>query len=80
MYNVGMFTLLPEQKLKLEAMLKKIREASERTRLCVILGFHDGLSVDELAKALRISLATVYNYLNDFASGQKIHAVGLIPN
>lgn len=67
-----MFTLLPEQKSTLELKLKKTKEASERNRLCVILGFHDGLSVDELAKALRISLATVYNYLNDFASGQKI--------
>lgn len=59
------------QKRQLERDLKKTRIASERNRLCVILGYDDGLSVDELAAVLRITRATVYNYLNDFWSLDK---------
>lgn len=54
------------QKRQLERDLKKTRLASERNRLCVVLGYDDGISVDELAVALRITRSTVYNYLNDF--------------
>lgn len=60
-----------DQKNMLEIQLRKAREASERNRLCVILGHDDGLSIEELAKALRISHATVCNYLKDFDSQQK---------
>lgn len=66
-----MFKISTDQKVNLEAKLKKAREASERNRLCVILGHDDGLTIDELAKALRLSHATVCNYLKDYGSGQK---------
>lgn len=59
------------QKRQLERDLRRTRVASERNRLCVILGFDDGLSVDQLAVTLRITRATVYNYLNDFWENQK---------
>lgn len=66
-----MFRISPCQKASLEAKLKKAREASERNRLCVILGHDEGLSIDDLAKALRISHSTVCNYLKDYESEQK---------
>lgn len=60
-----------DKKKILEVELKKARDASERNRLCVILGHDDGLSIEELAKALRIAHATVCNYLRDFDCEQK---------
>lgn len=63
--------LEPKQKQHLESQLKHTREVSERTRLCVILGYNDGVSVDELAKILRISQATVYAYLDAFKKYHK---------
>lgn len=66
-----MIKLTASQKTFLEAGLKKAREASERNRFCVILGHDDGLTIGELAKALRLSPATVCNYLKDYESEQK---------
>lgn len=66
-----MLRISPGQKANLEAKLKRAHEASERNRLCVVLGHDDGLSIDELAKALRVSHATVCNYLKDYESEQK---------
>ena len=66
-----MFKISTGQKINLEAKLRKAREASERNRLCVVLGHDEGLSIDELAKALRLSHATVCNYLKDYESEQK---------
>jgi len=66
-----MFRISPGQKASLETKLKKAREASERNRLCVVLGHDEGLSIEELAKALRVSHATVCNYLKDYESEQK---------
>ena len=66
-----MFKIPADQKINLESKLKKAREASERNRLCVVLGHDEGLSIDELAKALRLSHATICNYLKDYKSEQK---------
>lgn len=63
--------LTVDQKAVLERHLRKARESSERNRLCVILGHNDGLSIDDLAKALRLSRATVCSYLDDFNSQEK---------
>lgn len=64
--------LLENQKLELERKLRHSRKIDDRNRLCVILGYDEGSSIDELASILRISHATVYNYLNDFHKNQKI--------
>lgn len=64
--------LLENQKLELEKKLRRSRKIDDRNRLCVILGYDEGSSIDELASVLRISHATVYNYLNDFHKNQKI--------
>ena len=58
-----MIKLTPDQKIALETELKKAKDALNRNRLCVILGHDEGLSINELAKALRISPSTVCNYL-----------------
>jgi transposase len=66
-----MLKLTVEQKHILELDLRKAREASERNRLCVILGHNDGLSIAELGKVLRLSHATICGYLEDFDRNQK---------
>lgn len=66
-----MFKLTASQKIVLETELKKAREISERNRLCVVLGHDDGLSIADLGRALRLSHATICNYLNDYDSEQK---------
>ena len=53
-----------DKKRVLEAEVRKAHNIAERNRLCVILGHDEGLTVEELAKALRISHATVCNYLS----------------
>jgi transposase len=63
--------LTNDQKIALELQLKRARDASERNRLCVILGHNEGLSIEVLAKALRLSHSTVCAYLNDFDSKEK---------
>lgn len=60
-----------QQKNVLEVKLRKAKEASERNRLCVILGHNDGHTIEDLSKVLRISHATVCNYLKDFDSEEK---------
>ena len=67
-----MLKLTVDQKTFLEIRLREAKEASERNRLRVVLGYNDGLAIEDLAKALRIGRATVYNYLKDFDSEQKI--------
>ena len=66
-----MIKLTADQKIALEAELKKAKDALNRNRLCVILGHNEGLSINELAKALRISPSTVCNYLEDYNARQK---------
>jgi transposase len=66
-----MLKLTSDQKNTLEFQLRKAREASERNRLCVILGHNEGLSIAELAKVLRLSHSTVCKYLDDFDHEQK---------
>src|SRR6185503_15138286 len=66
-----MSKLTVHEKKTLEASLKKARQINERNRLCIILGHNDGLIPEELAKVLRLSLATVYNYLRDYHTKEK---------
>jgi transposase len=66
-----MTKLTIDQKTALERQMRKTRESSERNRLCVILGHNDGVSIEELARVLRISQSTVCSYLTDFDSQQK---------
>lgn len=66
-----MFKLTHDQKNTLEQQLRKARDVSERNRICVVLGHAEGWTIEELSKVLRVSHATVYNYLKDFDSNEK---------
>lgn len=59
------------ERANLEKQLKRPRDYSERNRLCVILGYDDGVSIEELAKILRLNFATVYEYLREYDSSHK---------
>jgi len=59
------------ERTHLEKQLKKTRDSSEWKRICVILGYDDGVTIDELARILRISPHTVDNYLKEYKSNNK---------
>jgi len=68
-----MVKLTEKEKSSLEMRLKQtLGQSNEHTRICVILGYNDGLTPEELAKAFRLSLATIYNYLKAYTSQEKI--------
>lgn len=67
--------LMRAERRQLDRMLRKARDANERNRLCVILGYDEGCSVESLATVLRITNATVYNYLNDFRNKKKTKSI-----
>jgi transposase len=67
-----MVKLTQIQKEVLETEAKKSREVSnKRNRACVILGHDEGLTIDQLAKAFRISHATICNYLKEYKEEEK---------
>lgn len=63
--------LTPDQRTDLEHRLKRPKDYSERNRICVILGYDEGISTQDLAKTLRISLFTVQDYLRQYNSQDK---------
>ena len=68
-----MVKLQEKEKESLEKrLMKTVGQANEHTRLCVILGYDDGLSPEELAKVLRLSLPTIYNYLKAYTCQKQI--------
>jgi transposase len=68
-----MSKLTKAQKEVLESEAKKSREVSnKRDRSCIILGHDEGLTIEQLAKAFRLSHATICNYLKDYRDEEKI--------
>jgi len=68
---LAMKKLTPNQRTDLEHRLKRPKDYSERNRICVILGYDEGISTQDLAKTLRISLFTVQEYLRQYDSQDK---------
>jgi transposase len=60
-----------EQKLELEQRARWTRDIHERLRLCVILARSEGMSVESIAQAHRISVKNVYRYLSEFEGENK---------
>lgn len=63
--------LIPADRSSLEADLRKTKDATEWKRLFVILGYHEGQSIDELAFLTRLSKWTVEEYLKKYSSHNK---------
>jgi transposase len=63
--------LTPSQRADLENKLRRPKDYSERNRICVILGYDEGISTQDLAKTLRLSLFTVQEYLREYDSQDK---------
>lgn len=68
---MGMKILSTAERSNLERQLKRPKDYSERNRLCVILGYDDGVTIEELSKVLRLGLSTVYEYLREYDSNSK---------
>jgi transposase len=67
-----MINISPEQKLEFEVLVRKTKDKNEYTRLCVILAKSEGMSPNAIAQALRISISSVYQYLNDYEKENKV--------
>lgn len=66
-----MTKLTDTERTDLEQRLKASKDYAERNRLCVILGYDDGVRKGVLAKILRISPRTVDEYLREYNSRGK---------
>jgi len=60
-----------DEKAELEKQLKTAKDCFERNRLCVILGYDEGMSKVTLSHTLRISGHTVDSYLREYDSQNK---------
>lgn len=61
-----------ELKLELERRAKQTKDKHEHTRLCVILAKSEGMSIESIAQAHRISVGSVYRYLAEYEAEKKI--------
>lgn len=59
------------EKENLEARLKRTKDLSEWKRIFAILGYDDGLSIEELAQTLRLSIFTIEDYLKEYNAKDK---------
>ena len=60
-----------EEKIKLEKRARQTKNKHEYTRLCVILARSEGMSLESIAQAHRISVSSVYQYLSDYERESK---------
>jgi transposase len=63
--------LTEEEKNRLEADLKKVKDSAEWKRLFVILSYDEGESIEELARMTRLSKWTIEEYLKKYSSQNK---------
>lgn len=61
----------PEIKIELESRAKRTRDKHEHTRLCIILARSEGMSIELIAQAHRISRDSVYRYLAEYEKEEK---------
>lgn len=59
-------------KLELERRARQTKDKHEHTRLCVILARSEGMSIESIAQAHRISVQSVYRYLAEYEAEEKI--------
>lgn len=63
--------LSPEIKLQFERRVRQTKDLHERLRLCVILSRSEGISPELIAQTHRISVSSVYQYLEDYEKENK---------
>jgi transposase len=61
----------PELKLQLEKRARQTKDKHEYTRLCVVLAKSEGMSIELIAQAHRISTDSVYRYLAEYENEKK---------
>ncbi len=61
----------PEMKVELESRAKKTKDRHEYARLCVILARSEGMSIELIAQAHRISRDSVYRHLAEYETEKK---------
>jgi transposase len=61
----------PNLKLELERRARQTKDKHEHTRLCVVLARSEGMSLELIAQAHRISIQSVYRYVSEYESEEK---------
>lgn len=61
-----MYKLTPQQRADLEISVKHAKEISTRNRLCAILAYDKGYTMEQIADNLCISVATVSLYISQY--------------
>lgn len=67
--------LSPEIKQQFERLTRQTKDVSERLLLCVILARNKGVSPELIAQAHRISVSSVYQYLNEYEKKIKLKLI-----
>jgi transposase len=70
-YQWTKMRLLPDTKVQLERRARQTRDKHEHTRLCVILARSEGISPELIAQTHRISVSSVYVYLEEYEKENK---------
>jgi transposase len=60
-----------EMKLELERRARETKDKDEHIRLCVILAKSEGMSIELIAQAHRISIQSVYRYVAEYQAEKK---------
>ncbi len=63
--------LIHQEKKDLETRLSRTKDLAEWKRLCVILNYDEGQSIEELAKLTRLNKWTIEQYLKEYSSHNK---------
>jgi transposase len=61
----------PDLKLQFERRARQTKDKHEYARLCVILAKSEGMSIELIAQAHRISTDSVYRYLAEYEVQEK---------
>lgn len=64
-------SISPKMKIELESRARQTKDKHEYTRLCVILARSEGMSIELIAQAHRISRESVYRYLAEYETEEK---------
>jgi transposase len=63
--------LTDQERMSLEADLKRTKDSAEWKRLFVLLSYDEGQSIEELARSTRLSRWTIEDYLKKYSSHNK---------
>lgn len=64
--------LTESERKEFKILVRKTRNINERNRLCAILAYDTGHSVEDIVDILNLSQSSIYDYIRDYESKHKI--------